>query len=212
MNAKFSIEMDLHDANSCRGCAALSFESNPKRTEGWKCGDGYGISHRESRYAKHPVRYDDCKNRDARDLMRQWRLERLGASGQLTISTLLAKLEVCGGDLPVIFAGGEYCPDGLCSWSGVFSELSIQYSSTDTNYTGCMSVACFVKLLQNAIGQTFEGSKGGEFVMSEDTPVWVADYGHAEGFLANEDDDRQAVMGVKESRDRAAIVTDLIKF
>ena len=36
-----------------------------------------------------------------------------------------------------------------------------------------------VKAVSRAIGATFYGYKGGEYLMTEETPVWVSEYGEA---------------------------------
>jgi hypothetical protein len=71
----------------------------------------------------------------------------------------------------VSFDFGNYSPSGLCSWRGSYEELSIEHSNDRITFIE------FQKMIENAKGQSFEGWKGGEYTMDENTPVWVAEAG-----------------------------------
>ena len=61
----------------------------------------------------------------------------------------------------------------LFSWRGDYSELCLEP-------TGCYHVILAEQLLcrlRGAIGMSFKGYKGGDFLMSEDTPVWKGWHG-----------------------------------
>ena len=55
--------------------------------------------------------------------------------------------------------------------------------------------------LKNAVGEKFTGYKGGEFRMERHTPVWVSEYGCADGF---------AVKGIKVRDDKIVILTEQV--
>jgi hypothetical protein len=91
--------------------------------------------------------------------------------------------------LPEYFAGRtdkerqvyfDWCgmrPNGLSSYRGYYDHLAINID-IDRGPT----VAELLERLREAIGDAFTGWKGGEYTMSADTPVWVADPGYATGW------------------------------
>lgn len=63
------------------------------------------------------------------------------------------------------------------SWRGDYSHASV---SPEWEYSGPeMDAKKFLNALGEFIGSTQEGYKGGDFLMSGDTPIWVADYGNS---------------------------------
>lgn len=56
------------------------------------------------------------------------------------------------------------------SYRGYYSDLSLEEVQAST-------AGGLLKELQAALGNTFEGYKGGDFTMAEDTPLWLAPYG-----------------------------------
>lgn len=125
------------------------------------------------------------------------RMERFGQSPQLSLGELIAKLEAVPRDAPVVLATGE-TPGELRSWRGSYDELALE-PTADTART----VGEVLSELVGAIGRTFRGYKGGDFVMGRHTPVWVAPWGTA-------GDD--AVVGVARDGDRVVIETAAIEF
>jgi hypothetical protein len=98
---------------------------------------------------------------------------------QLTLGELIGKLENIAytGDEPhVCFDFGYFYPAGLCSWRGSYNELSIEYSN---NMAKEPKLTEFISILKDAIGKQFTGWKGGEYIMSEYTPIWVSNEGEA---------------------------------
>lgn len=67
-------------------------------------------------------------------------------------------------------------PNSVTSWRGSYNELSIEYSNIYDNKT---TLKEFIKTLKNAIGETFTGWKGGSYIMTKDTPLWVANSGNS---------------------------------
>ncbi len=74
------------------------------------------------------------------------------------------------------------------------------------------STADFIALLKRTVGATLYGYKGGEFLMIEDTPVWVANYGESHGFRNEGDIWSQAVVGVSEDERHVIIETKNIEY
>lgn len=67
---------------------------------------------------------------------------------------------------------------GIDSYRGYYSDLAIEYS---LNKKDGLTVNQLIKKLKQAIGKTFIGYKGGEFVMHEGTVVWLGNYGKSTG-------------------------------
>lgn len=110
-------------------------------------------------------------------------------SAQLTLGQIISKLERCEltrgeNDEPkhVDYDFGTAIPTTLHSWRGSYSELALGYKlsgyDNDEDHFAKMTASDLLAELKSAIGKEFTGWKGGEFVMNEDTPVWVANQGN----------------------------------
>ena len=62
-----------------------------------------------------------------------------------------------------------------CSYRGYYDQLALQPHHTPA------SVAEVIAMLEDALGKSFEGYKGGEFIMGHSTRVWIAEYGSSSG-------------------------------
>ena len=85
---------------------------------------------------------------------------------QMTLGALIARLEAMPESLQV---------QGLTdphSYRGYYSDLAFETCNTTT------SVGVLLKQCRGAMGKEYQGYKGGEFMMGESTPVWVAGYGY----------------------------------
>lgn len=113
---------------------------------------------------------------------------------QLTLIKLINKLEEikknAEEDCVVVFSFGCFSPCGLRSWRGIYEELAIGVAQHKP-----IMLINFIKELKEAIGKKFEGYRGGEYIMSELTPLWADNYGK----VTNE-----AVIGVKPLRNKDA--------
>jgi hypothetical protein len=68
----------------------------------------------------------------------------------------------------------DFCgaaPNGIDSSRGSYDELALSFDFGETK------VSNLLKMCKAAIGTTYHGYKGGEYVMNETTPVWVDNYG-----------------------------------
>ncbi len=114
----------------------------------------------------------------------QWQRER--AETQMTLGELIAVLEA-------IPEGAEVANlNSVHSYRGYYSDLAFEHSE------GTRPAADLLKECKAAMGKVFCGYKGGDFVMGEMTPVWVASYGccglklmalHAGGDVETAEDD-----------------------
>ena len=124
------------------------------------------------------------------------------ASPQLSLGELIDKLKECvaeqkdGYQQHVVFDFGSEVPTDVSSWRGIYAELAIEYASASRKAEGNLKE--FINILERAVGATFEGYKGGEFVMSRNTPVWVDNYGES---------NNTAVVGVLNKGYYAVILT-----
>ena len=90
----------------------------------------------------------------------------------MNLGQLIIQLKAQKQNVMVEYDFCDFCPSGLHSWRGIYAELALGYASKEN-----ISVAELLKLCEDAVGKTFEGYKGGEFVMSENTEVHVDNYG-----------------------------------
>lgn len=103
------------------------------------------------------------------------RQEELKGMDVMLLGELVLKLENIADQTKAIrFDFDDMIPDGLDSWRGIYAELSLHYSKEPRT-----SVADVLSWCKEAIGKTFEGYKGGDFVMGKQTPIWVANYGES---------------------------------
>ena len=140
-------------------------------------------------------------------------------SGQMTILQLLTRLHAIEDKKKqVVFDGvdGEtiYIPGNVESWRGSYRELALTYIELAPNTLTPCTVRRLISLLATSLEVTFVGYKGGEYVMHEDTPVWVANYGESHGFKRSEDCmyDNQGVVGVREEYDYVALEASCILY
>lgn len=106
-------------------------------------------------------------------MSKSWRQSR--GQYHLTLGKVIKQLgsetgsKVFDSELPIEFIdGGSPCSPH--SYRGYYSDLAFETGPT-------IKVKDFLEMCQKALGKTFVGYKGGDFVMGEDTPLWRANYG-----------------------------------
>ena len=164
------------------------------------------------------------------------RNEELKNSPQLLLGELILKLEsVSSKDLPLFIDLMDKRPMGIDSWRGIYRELALQTESfgsynsdeveevfSDMTFYKPKSigkenptVAEWVDVLKEAMGKTFTGYKGGDFTMSKNTPLYLAEYGNS-SFQTNEKDIDEKdysnykttyFVDVREEKDKVYLVT-----
>jgi hypothetical protein len=75
----------------------------------------------------------------------------------------------------VWFDFGSMRPAHLASYRGYYDHLALGFASEGAPLT----VTDLLARLKATVGETFSGWKGGEYRMTESTPVWVANRGEA---------------------------------
>lgn len=122
------------------------------------------------------------------DSIKAQRVDRLSKSDQLTLGEMILKLEpivekykdLPDDKQPTVNYDFEYLfPTSIDSWRGSYAELALDFTGYDNSNKRPMKVPDFLKMLKDTVGKEFTGYKGGEFVMSKHTPVWVANYGNS---------------------------------
>lgn len=92
-----------------------------------------------------------------------WQKER--AETQMTLGQLIEELEAEPGEREVIGFGQPH------SYRGFYTDLSFEPVESKLTASELLRVA------QSCMGRVFEGYKGGDFLMGENTPLWMAEYG-----------------------------------
>lgn len=112
------------------------------------------------------------------------RAKSFAESDQLTLGEIILKIEAIverhksfeGKEEATVYYDFEHLfPTKIDSWRGIYAELALNWQTEGE----VMRLGDFLKMLKEALGKTFIGYKGGEFVMSKNTPVWVANCGNS---------------------------------
>ena len=122
------------------------------------------------------------------------RTSKLAETNQMTLGELIAKLETIpltyGSDnkpKSVVYDFEFLVPTTLDSWRGSYGELALGWTyrgyapsdCPDANGENTITLEELLDDLRSAVGKQFTGWKGGEFTMSETTPIWVANPGNS---------------------------------
>lgn len=79
------------------------------------------------------------------------------------------------GSTLVKFDFTEKVPYSVHSYRGHYEDLAIDYTIEDGSPTN--TIDNIIEMLEYAIGETYEGWKGGDFKMDENSDVWVSHEG-----------------------------------
>jgi hypothetical protein len=94
----------------------------------------------------------------------------------IKLGELIKQLSTCNPDARVQFDFCDLRPTILRSYRGYYDQLALGWEE-DGNRT----VGELLEERKAAVGKVYEGYKGGEFTMNEETPEWVSGYGRASG-------------------------------
>lgn len=92
---------------------------------------------------------------------------------QLNLGQFIKKLEEQPQNNMITFDFVYFVPEGIHSYRGYYDQMAIGYTRKN-DWPKVSEVLSFCK---DAIGKYFTGYKGGDFLMTEKTPLWVANYG-----------------------------------
>jgi hypothetical protein len=139
------------------------------------------------------------------NMMAAHREKRMARSAQLTLGELTTKLDaIHDKSKPVRFDFGGCVPRDFDSWRGSYAELALEFDTSAPQ-----TIAELLDLCREATASIFTGYKGGDYRMSRQTPVWVANYGRSgvEGYRGNNECPTVAVIDVVEADDGILITT-----
>jgi hypothetical protein len=95
------------------------------------------------------------------------------ANYHLTLGKAIDILAKTDPNRPVkVISDGNHSLGPVDSYRGYYVDLA--FTPININHAGAV-----LKNLREALGAMFEGYKGGEYVMTEKTPLWIAEYGDA---------------------------------
>ena len=145
------------------------------------------------------------------NLVQQARDKSFANSPQLSLGEVIAEIEECGTqqdngqDKEICYDFGTAVPTDLESYRGSYNELALGYKLTgyDNDAESAASAKDLLQHLKKAIGKQYTGWKGGQYTMSEDTPVWVANPGNGGS---------TAIIGILNERWRLVIITAYVEF
>lgn len=113
------------------------------------------------------------------------RRERFLNSKQLSLGQLISKLENLISEknkdytkVRVVFDFEHFYPTKFDSWRGSYDELALNFVNFSSDKP-TLSVIEFLNMCKDVIRKVFTGYKGGEYMMDETTPIWVANYGNS---------------------------------
>lgn len=99
--------------------------------------------------------------------------------GNITLGKMITALESCDPDAEVSIGSLLLMPTQFTSYRGFYEDLALGYT---TDRGEGLSAGRLLEECRKALGATFEGYKGGSYVMSKDTPIWLANYGDYTGW------------------------------
>lgn len=94
----------------------------------------------------------------------------------VTLGKLISALSTANPNLIVLAvdeAGKQSAVSRFTSYRGYYSDLAL--TPTDD---APLTVSTLLMQAKAALGATFEGYKGGDYIMGERTPLWFAEYGN----------------------------------
>lgn len=124
---------------------------------------------------------------------------RFAERGQITLGQLIQQLEVRERPNIVIYDFAMLAPTTLASYRGYYEHLALGHTN-EPRFE--VTVADLLDRLREAVGQVFTGYKGGDYLMSENTPLWVANSGCTGG---------TAVVGVYDANGCVVIRTAYVE-
>lgn len=94
----------------------------------------------------------------------------------MKLGAFIAALERADPAMLVRFDILGFTPTKFRSYRGYYDQLALGWTADDNKR---MLADQLLDQARAAIGATFEGHKGGEYVMDEDTPLWMANVGYS---------------------------------
>lgn len=100
--------------------------------------------------------------------------------GTTSLGALITALEAVDATKTVQFDFCYTAPTTLDSYRGCYDHLALGWTDAKTpSFDGTYwpTVAALLDVLRSGVGATYEGWKGGHYMMHRSTPLWVANPG-----------------------------------
>ena len=118
---------------------------------------------------------------------------------RLNLGQIIDLLERRPKDQEIRFDFAGLQPQKVRSYRGNYSHLAMGYRE----WVDCVVVSEVLEDLRKAVGKEFRGYKGGEFLMTADAKVWVANWGFTGDTVIN---------GVLGFEDRTILTTGYCEY
>lgn len=109
----------------------------------------------------------------------------------MTLNKIIAALSACPDQVASIEIDGQP-PGDFDSYRGYYDQLALGTGISP------MTVGELLTAAIECVNKSFEGYRGGDFVMHGDTPVWAADHGFCPGI---------AIVAIDASSDPVQLIT-----
>ena len=96
----------------------------------------------------------------------------------MTLGELIDTLKSFPKDYLVVIKPYDLVPNGFDSYRGYYDELALEY-----DIEGHCTVEDLLKIAKKVVGKELMGYKGGNFLMTKNTPVWISNYGNTSNML-----------------------------
>ena len=129
--------------------------------------------------------------------MAQMSEERKQAATNMRLGAFIDALGMCTAGKPVVLTDGKGLDD-FHSYRGYYEDLAIQPCEKP------LSVEQLLVKARAALGEVFEGYKGGDFPMHKNSILWIAYYGSSGGLIptaVREESERVVVDAVEQPED-----------
>jgi hypothetical protein len=114
------------------------------------------------------------------------KMHELNTQDIMTLGEFIKQLEKCNQEAIVTLEPFELYPTDFDSYRGYYCDLALGYTTTRDEIENCLKVSDLLKKAKNCLGKEFIGYKGGEFIMSKDTPLWISNYGEVSDTVIGE--------------------------
>jgi hypothetical protein len=115
--------------------------------------------------------------------------------GTISLGSLIEKLGRCDPGARVYFDFSRLSPTSVNSYRGYYDHLAIGFA--DVQYDAAKKVGELLTELRSCVGKVFSGYQGGNYRMTEQTPVWVGNWGESTDTV---------IVGVLREGDYAAVI------
>lgn len=107
--------------------------------------------------------------------------QKMRSKTMFTLGDLIDELEKYPKDWEVLIEPFHLVPLYFCSYRGYYHDLCLKYSTREESLGKEITVGKLLDKCNEANGKEFYGYKGGEFLMTRKTPIWVSDSDYSTG-------------------------------